>query len=310
MNSRDREDIYSRVTNHILQAIEAGVGSYRMPWHVSSANSFSPVNVASEKSYRGVNVLCLWATAEIRGYPSGLWGTYRQWRELGAQVREGEKATPVVFWNTKEVEQEEESGEQRQKEIVLARGYSVFNVSQVDGFIPPEAPKLSEATRVEAAERFLTGAGADIRHGGDRAFYDPKADYVQVPSYEAFRSAHGYYSTLAHELTHWSGAPNRLARDLSGRFGSQAYAAEELVAELGAAFTLAKLGLSSEPRPDHACYIAPWISLLKSDNRAIFTAASKAQKAVDWLTQRHERLLADREQTTSPELDHNYEISR
>jgi antirestriction protein ArdC len=288
-----REDLYTRVTNHILKAIEEGPGGYRAPWHVSSVDSLQPRNVASEQPYRGVNVLCLWATAQMKGYPSGVWGTYKQWQEQGAQVRGGEKSTTVVFWKESDAPaSEQESEESERKKRFLLRGYSAFNLSQVDGFTPREAPKLSETERIELAHTFFFKLGADIRHGGDRAFYSPRTDYVQMPPYETFRSADGYYNVLAHELTHWSGAEHRLARDLKGRFHEARYAAEELVAELGAAFSLAKLGISAEPRPDHAAYIASWISLLKNDSRAIFTAASKAQQAVDWLSQEHERLVA------------------
>jgi antirestriction protein ArdC len=306
-----REDIYTRVTNQIVTAIEHGPGGYRLPWHVSSVDSLQPRNVASELPYRGVNVLCLWATAQMKEYPSGLWGTYKQWQELGAQIRKGEKATTVVLWKVSEKEDPpvdpEEDG--KTKKVILARGYSVFNLSQVDGYTPPDTPKLSEAQRTHAADRFFFGLAADIRHGGDRAFYRPSADYIQMPPYEAFRKAEGYYNVLAHELTHWSGAQHRLARDLSTRFGEDRYAAEELVAELGSAFALAKLGISAEPRPDHAAYIANWISLLKSDPRAIFTAASKAQHAVDWLTREHDRLLLNKHM---PQHEHEveHEISR
>jgi antirestriction protein ArdC len=304
------QSIYTRVTNHILQAIEQGPGCYRMPWHVASVDSLQPTNVASELGYRGVNVLCLWAASQVQGYPSGLWGTYKQWHELGAQVRKGEKATTVVFWKMSEQADSCEGEEEgKAKKLYLARGYPVFNAAQVDGYTPPEVPKLSETERLETADRYFFGLGADIRHGGDRAFYQPRDDYVQMPPYEAFREAQSYYSVLAHELTHWTGAAHRLERDLSKRFGDAGYAAEELVAELGAAFQLARLGISAEPRPDHAAYIAGWIALLQSDPKALFTAASKAQQAVDWLGQEQERLLtADRQPGQHVELER--EISR
>jgi antirestriction protein ArdC len=302
--------IYTRVTDHILKAIEEGPGFYQMPWHVSSADALQPRNVSSQQPYRGVNVLCLWARAQERGYPSGLWGTYKQWQELGAQVRKGEKATPVVFWKVSEQDESAEAKEEgKAKKRFLARGYSVFSVSQVDGYTSPESPKLSEAERVQAAEEFLFGVGADIRHGGERAFYKPSGDFIQMPPYHVFREADGYYSVLAHELTHWTGAAHRLERDFGKRFGDARYSAEELVAELGAAFTVARLGLSAEPRPDHAAYVAGWIPLLKSDPKAIFTAASKAQQAVDWLGQEHERLLTpDRQPQQREELERD--ISR
>jgi antirestriction protein ArdC len=306
MKDEKKQDLHTQVTNHILKAIEEGPGGYKLPWHVSSVDSFQPRNVASEQPYRGLNVLCLWATAQMKAYPSGVWGTYKQWQDLGAQVRGGEKATTVVFWKVSDAEATDlETEEPDRKKRFLTRGYSVFNLSQVDGFTPREAPKLSEAERIELADNFFFGLGADIRHGGDRAFYSPRTDYIQMPPYESFQSAEGFYNVLAHELTHWSGAEHRLARDLKSRLGEASYAAEELVAELGAAFSLAQLGISSEPRPDHAAYIASWISLLKNDSRAIFTAAGKAQQAVDWLSQEHERLL-----TTEQHPQHGEEIEQ
>jgi antirestriction protein ArdC len=297
MNEPPARDLYARVTAHIVAAVERGAGDYRMPWHGSSADATLPLNVASGRHYRGVNVLCLWADARQRGYGSAVWGTYRQWQELGAQVRKGERAAPVVLW--KEVvrgvartatDASEDVDDDGQKKRLVAKGYWVFNAAQVEGYSPPATPRLSEGERVTAAEDFLFGLGADIRHAGGQAYYRTGEDYIQMPPFAAFHSAAGYYGTLAHELTHWTGAGDRLARDLKNRFGTEAYAAEELVAELGAAFQLARLGLSSQPRPDHAAYVASWLKLLRNDTRAIFTAAGKAQQAVDWLEMRHEQL--------------------
>jgi antirestriction protein ArdC len=253
-----------------------------MPWHVSADDSFSPVNAQSGRAYRGVNCLGLWAIARSKAYSSAYWGTYRQWRELGAQVREGETAAVVVFWKVTDKEEESEEREETRR-IFFAQGYSVFNASQVDGFAPPEVPLLSVRARIVEAEQFRRALPADIRHGGNSAFYDPVNDRIQLPAFERFRDAVSYYAVLAHELTHWTGAPQRLNRDLSTRFGPQAYAAEELIAELGAAFQLAHLKLANTPRPEHAHYLSTWLQLLKNDNRAIFTAASRAQQAVDHL---------------------------
>jgi antirestriction protein ArdC len=297
--------VYARVTNHIVQAIERGAGEWKMPWHVRDADAFEPVNVVTKRPYRGINVLSLWASAATRGYESGMWGTYKQWRTLGAQVRRGETASPVVFWKVSEKAaetpppgaREENAGQEKAvaKKVLLARGYSVFNLAQVDGFTPPPAAEISPLVRHAEAEKFLRGQGAAIRHGGFRAFFSPEGDYVQLPRFEGFHTAAGYYSTLAHELTHWTGARARLGRDLTGRLGSQAYAAEELVAELGAAFTMARLRLSNEPRQDHAAYIASWLELLKNDKRAIFSAASRAQEATDWMAQNYERQKIQKE---------------
>jgi antirestriction protein ArdC len=301
MNERTADDVYSRVTRHIVTAIERGAGEYRMPWH-GGVGSRLPVNVTSDQGYRGVNVLSLWAAAQEKGYESALWGTYGQWHALGAQVRKGEKATPVVFWT--QVSQGEAAagageaaeGAEREKTYVLGRGYWVFNASQVDGFSPRPVARVSAEERVRAADDFLFGVGADIRHGGGVACYWPRRDFIEMPPYENFKSAEAYYGTLAHELTHWTGGAGRLVRDLKQRFGTAAYAVEELVAELGAAFQLARLGLSAEPHPDHASYVASWLTLLKNDTRAVFTAAGRAQQAVDWLERRHALVQEGRQQ--------------
>jgi len=155
--------------------------------------------------------------------------------------------------------------------------------TQVDGYEAVRTPKLFESSRIRAAETTLLGAGADIRHGGATAYYDKAMDFIAIPRFESFRNAIGYYSVLAHELTHWTAAAHRLDRNLSGRFASEAYAVEELIAELGAAFLCAALGLSVEPREDHADYIANWLAILRNDKKAIFTAASKAQQAANWI---------------------------
>ena len=296
--AEERADVYTRVTDAIVAAIESGMAKgkdWRMPWHRRrdpGGSPMLPVNVARGAAYRGVNTLALWAAAEAKGYPGGLWGTYRQWAELGGQVRKGERAATVVFWRFPDAAKEggeAEDGEEAEEGArrgPWARAYAVFNAAQVDGAALPAstAPRLPEAARIAEAEAFFAALpGLDLRHGGNAAFYSPSTDHVQMPPFAHFRSGEGYYATLAHEAAHWTGHPSRLARDLTGRFGSGAYAAEELVAELGAAFALAALGLVAEPREDHARYVAHWLGLLRGDLRAIFTAAGKAQAAADWL---------------------------
>lgn len=284
-SKQERADVYQRVTNQIIAAIERGAGEWCMPWHKLAAETFAPVNVVSKKSYRGVNVLSLWATAAEKRYQSGLWATYPQWQQLGAQVRKGETSTVVVFWKFDRLEEEAQSDDEEKTErrSILARGYHVFNACQVDGFSSPPVEMLPPAQRIEKAERFFAQLGAEIRHGGNRAFYNKAGDYIQLPHFEIFKETTAYYATLGHESTHWSGAPGRLNRDLKGRFGDQSYAAEELIAELGAAFLCADLGIANEPRPDHAAYVQNWLKVFREDKRAIFTAASKAQQAVDWM---------------------------
>ncbi len=287
----EKIDVYTRVTNQIVAAIEAGAADYRMPWNQSGAVSI-PSNVVSKKAYRGINVASLWGAATHYGFETGLWATYRQWAERGCQVRAGERGTCVVFWKrldqrADDAGEGEGTGESadngRAWQPMMARGYVVFNADQVDGFELPAVAKVNPPQRDARLEAHFAAIGADVSHGGARAFYRPSTDSIRMPQFESFHEAPGYYSVLAHELTHWTGAPSRLARDLSGRFGNEAYAAEELIAELSAAFQMATLGVSLEPRPDHASYVASWLRALRNDKRAIFTAAAAAQKAADYL---------------------------
>jgi antirestriction protein ArdC len=260
-----------------------------MPWHTSGHFAFSPINVTSKKPYRGINTVCLWAAAQAKGYERGEWATYAQWQERKAQVRKGEKATLVVFWkfasDTSE-SQDDGSDAGRGSRLLFTRGYSVFNAAQVDGYNPPIDAEAPMPERIAHAEGFFANIAADLRHGGNQAFYSPATDHIQMPPFAAFREGIAYYSVLAHEHTHWTANTSRCDRQLGKRFGDNAYAAEELIAELGAAFTCAHLGLSTEPRADHAQYLASWLKVLKADKRAIFTAASKAQQACDWMTHR------------------------
>lgn len=287
-------DIYEKVTGQILEAMERGAGSYRMPWHVTGVEGFAPVNVVSKRPYRGINVLLLWLLAEQHGFSSGEWATYDQWKELGAQVRKGEKAALVVFWKISERKGEEpDSGEETANmRSILARGYHVFNAAQVEGYSPEPAPELPDSQRIESAERFFAQLGVTVEHGGNSACYSPQEDVIHMPPFSCFRDAASYYSVLGHEHVHATGAKHRLDRDLKPRFAEESYAMEELVAELGAAFLCSALGLANEPRQEHAAYLASWLMVLRQDERAIFTAASQAQKAVDWM-----RLHADEQQS-------------
>lgn len=286
--STDKRDVYQRVTAQIITAIEQGVGTWRMPWHTNGRYAFSPINVTSKKPYRGINTICLWAAAQAKNYERGEWGTYQQWQERGAQVRKGEKATLVVFWKFAHDSADSQDGEHTasSSRLLFTRGYSVFNAAQVDGYTPKADAETPILERIEQADAFFAGVGADVRHGGNQAFYAPASDHIQMPPFQAFRESAGYYSVLAHEHTHWTASASRCNRELGKRFGDSAYAAEELIAELGAAFTCAHLGLSTEPREDHAQYIQSWLRVLKADSKAIFTAASKAQQATDWLVAR------------------------
>lgn len=287
-SSSQRVDIYRTVTETIIAQIEAGAEAYWMPWHHGGSPVMRPRNAVTQTFYRGVNVLALWAAAQAAGYPSGLWATYRQWTLAKAQVRKGERGHLVVFWKRLDrpgqpYTEDDEEACQKPKQRIVGRGFWVFNIAQVDGYQPFPIPELPESERIARAEHFYAALGIETRYGGERAFYDPAQDYVQVPPFERFRGAVGFYSTLLHEGAHATSAAHRLNRDVSGRFGSEAYAFEELIAEWASAMTCMTLNLSPEPRVDHAAYISSWLRVLLSDARAVFNAASQAQKVVDWM---------------------------
>ena len=282
-STQQKGDLYSTVTQQIVEAIEAGAATFEFPWHTVPG---LPKNLASDRSYRGINTLLLWLIGNARGYSTPYWATFRQWAELGHPVRKGEKSATVVFWKQLAPGAEPSGSDDESTNTsrpFVARAYHVFNAAQVEGYCPPSIPILSEAERDAAADAFFNRLPINVHHDQDCAFYRPSTDSVHLPPFERFKDANAYYATRAHESVHATGAASRLDRDLSGRFGSESYAVEELVAELGAAFLCADLGLSPEPRPDHAGYIASWLQVLKADSRAVFTAAGKAQAAVDWL---------------------------
>jgi antirestriction protein ArdC len=281
-----KADVYSRVTDAIIAAIETGAGTYRMPWVVRQDKGFS-------KPYRGINTVVLWSQAQTKGYASALWGTYQQWQALGGQVRKGEHGSPVVYWGTYESKDTAaDEQDERNSRHLFCKGYTVFNLDQVDGVKLPKRlePKLSHNERIARAEEFFTAVDVEIRDGGNRAFYRPDVPAaVWMPGFDQFPDASQYYSVLAHESTHWTSHASRCDRQLGKRFGDEAYAMEELIAELGSAYTMAGLELELTPRADHAAYIESWLRVLKADKRAIFTAASKAQQAADYLAQQAAR---------------------
>jgi antirestriction protein ArdC len=269
-----KKELYESVTAEVVRQIEAGAGKWRMPWQ-AIADAGEPVNALTHKGYRGGNHLVLGMVAVSRGW-SGHWATYKQWKELGGQVRRGEKSTYGVKWSPVE-----DRATKERKLVPFT--FSVFSAEQVEGWEAPEQAERDTPERIDAAEQFFASLGADVRHGGNRSAYSPAGDFIMLPELAQFVDAPAYYSTRAHESAHWTGHTSRLDREMSVRFGSDAYAAEELVAELGAAFTCARLGLSMAPRPDHAAYLASWLRVLRADTSALFHAASKAQAASDYL---------------------------
>ena len=285
----EKEDVYSRVTNKIVADLEKGELTWLKPWEGGTPPR--PMR-ANGEPYRGVNILMLWFAAMEKGYNSPYWMTYKQAEELGGQVRKGEKGSHVVYANTVTKTETNAKGEEVEKQIPFLKTYSVFNVEQIEGLPEKFYVKYQTPTKKErsaSAEQFFKNTGAKIRHGGGRAYYSQALDTVQMPEFERFHDELGYYGTLAHEVTHWTGHPSRENREFGKRFGDDNYAMEELVAELGAAFLCADLGIAPLPREDTAAYLQSWLKVLKADKHAIFTAASQAQKAADFLHQQQEK---------------------
>ena len=259
-----RPDVYTRITQQILAQLEAGVRPWTQPW--KSATSVSRPLRHDGTPYNGINIVLLWGEATGRGFTRSTWMTFRQALALGAHVRKGERGATVVYANQIVREDIGETGEGVEQRIPFLKAYTVFNVDQIDGlpdrYGEPEVQGINADERIARVDAFFRNCGADIRHGGGSA----------------------YYGTLGHEMAHWTRHPTRLDRDFGRqRFGDPGYAREELVAELGAAFLCADLGLALEPREDHAAYVGHWLQVLKDDKRFIVSAASHAQKAVDHL---------------------------
>ena len=285
----DRIDVYTRVTDQIIADLENGVRPWLKPWNAEHAAGriTRPLRAGGEP-YKGINVLMLWMSAQAQGFAAPIWMTFNQAKGLGACVKKGAKGSLVVYANHVTKTETGDDGEEAERDIYFMKGYTVFNVEQVEGlpahFYATAAPQLDPVQRIEAADLFFANTGADIRHGGNRAYYAGEPDTIQMPPFEAFKDAESYCATLAHELTHWTKHAGRLDRDFGRKaFGDEGYAREELVAEIGSAFLACDLELTPEPREDHASYLDHWLKVLKEDKRAIFQAAAYAQKAVDYL---------------------------
>jgi antirestriction protein ArdC len=280
-------DLYAETTARIVAALEQGVAPWVRPW--STGVDTLPMNASSRRVYRGINVVLLELEAQAHGYSLNRWLTYRQADELGGQVRRGEQGTSVVFWRLRhlaavaDVYPAEDEHDLPDRVIPLLRSFTVFNVAQIDG-LPPELMAVPVVTwEPEArAEELLLMSGAIIRHGGAQAFYQPVTDEIHVPPRQWFPAGVRYYATVLHELCHWTSHPSRCKRELGKRFGDGAYAAEELIAEIGAAFLCAHCRVDGQL--EHASsYVSSWLKVLRTDKRAIFVAATKAQQAADYV---------------------------
>ena len=320
-----RANLYDEVTRRIIAELEAGRFPWVQPWGNAASAGLAPGlprNALTGRAYSGINILILWGAVIARGFPSQGWLTFRQALQAGGNVRKGERGTCVVYADRFIPKDDRGQGAIRgtappdldkaglrrstagpngsdppeaARAIPFLKRFTVFNVAQCEGLRPglaPEPVPLPECEIVPLAEEVIEASGVAFRVGGMDAFYVPAADYVQVPPQPAFFDQVNYYRTALHELTHATGHRTRLDRNLTGAFGSRDYAREELVAEMGAAFLCAALGIV--PTVRHADYLAGWLDVLRADDRAIFRAASQASKAADWLLARHRDVLAAR----------------
>jgi antirestriction protein ArdC len=277
--SQTRTDIYQTVTDNIIEALEAGVKPWVCPWQRVPGMSGLPTNYATGVAYSGMNIMLLWCSASELGFSDSRWMTYKQTKAEGAQVRKGEHGTTAIFYTTLEKENDEGGIEH----IPMLKTFMVFNVEQIDGLPLVTEPGNSAETfeALPQAENLFRSSGANIIEKGQNAFFRPSTDEIWLPERRLFADDANFYATGLHELVHWSGARNRLNREMKGKFGCEDYAQEELVAELGSAFLMADLGIVGEVQ--HESYIASWLKALKNNKRYIFKAASAASKAHRYL---------------------------
>lgn len=291
-------DAYQVVTDRIIEALEEGIVPWQRPWKSTGLDANTPMSLATGRPYRGINVLMLLIEQMRHGYSSRYWATYNQAQARGGQVRKGEKATQVVLWKWVDVKtatgKTDDDGEpvKAGRRVPILRFYSVFNLDQIDGVtVKAETEEPVEDAPVfegcDAAEAFVAGyQGPTLGHGGDRAYYSPGRDHVQMPEAVAFVDCDAYYSTLFHELVHSTGHEDRLNRIKHDKWGDEKYSREELVAEIGACFLCAESGV--EPRYEQsAAYLKSWMIALADDKKLVVVAAAQAQKAADLILGRN-----------------------
>lgn len=273
--SKEKKDPYEEVTNKIIAALESGVNPWTKPW---GASPIAPRNFISKKPYQGINVLL----TGMQGYASPYWMSYKQAQAKGGQVRGGEKGTQIVYWKLFKVNVRVTRGalttteEQNRPFLRLS---TVFNAEQIDGIDFPEI-KLGEFDPNEDGEKLVSNWSENespISYGGNRAYYSPLSDSIGLPTREQFDTPASFYSTAFHEMVHSTGHESRLNREFGGGFGSEPYGKEELVAEMGAAFVAATIGL--EQITPSAEYLAGWLKKIRGDKKLVVTAAGKATKA-------------------------------
>jgi antirestriction protein ArdC len=286
-NNVEKIDVFTKITNRIIADLEKGVLPWRKPWSADHLVTALPLSGSTGEPYHGINAIMLWLAAADKGYKCRYWFTFDQAKKLGGNVKKGERSETAVYYKTvTKVEATEDTDAEYYR---LARGYAVFNGDQCEGlpakfYVEEPASIVTPKERHAASELFFANTGAEFRHGGNKAFYSPSQDFIQLPPFETFEDAESYAGTKGHEMIHWTKHETRLNRDYEKKkFGDENYAKEELVAELGAAFLCAILGITPETRDDHAQYIGHWLQVMKGDNHVIFSAASEAQKAIDFL---------------------------
>lgn len=295
--SYSRNDLHQKVTDTIIEQLEAGTIPWHQPWIGNENRILSlPKNITTNKNYRGINILLLWCSTLDHDYTTQEWATFKQWQEKKEAIRKGEKGTLIVYYDVLEKEINDEI-----KEIPFLKSSYVFNRCQLTGYQPPEQSKTKDGVdtfeHILHVDTFVKNTGAIVEHKGSKACYIPSLDKIWMPEPQAFTEtatctpAEGYYSTLLHELTHWTGGKDRRNRINSKKFGDENYAVEELVAELGAAFLCAEFEINLLPKGDHANYIAHWLKVLKENKHCLFTASGEASKAIEFLYELQPRIF-------------------
>lgn len=285
------KEVMDQIADTIIKSIEQGLadGHWQKPWVTRKQPMGGlPINAITRKAYTGGNVFYLWMMGFSYEYTSNEWGTYKQWESVEAQVRKGEKGIQTVRWNVIVCKDHGKDVSCTRCGRMVPNVFTLFNANQVDGYTPKDVVVVDEdhvnpGERVEKADAFFSQIEANVTYGHPYAAFNPRTDAIMMPAFDDFVNAEAFYGTLAHEFIHWTGAENRLGRDLTVARDSDDYALEELVAEMGSAMLCGILGLEETPRPDHAVYLASWVRRLREDNRALWKAASQATKAVEFL---------------------------
>jgi antirestriction protein ArdC len=290
LSTNKRFDIYQQVTDTIIKQLEAGTIPWQQSWVNSQSGLSLPKNAVTGNNYRGINIVLLWSAALDKKFPSNEWASFKQWQSKNENIRKSEKGNFVVYADTFEKEIDNET-----KKIPFLKYSIVFNRSQLANFKPEDFESAIAENKVvdkiELIEDFVANTFANIGNREGGACYIPALDKILMPPMNSFldtkscSASENYYSTLFHEMTHWTGHEKRLNRSLKGRFGDHAYAEEELIAELGAAFLGAEFNISSPEKTDHASYIANWLKVLKDNKKFVISAASEASKAVDFVNE-------------------------